>query len=56
VGELDKKFHIKHPTTYARAKLPLLYKQVFLTVMENMKKDMVGTKGLGFTTDLWSSR
>jgi hypothetical protein len=54
--ELDRKFHIKNPTTYTRAKLPLLYKQVQKAVMDAIKKDMVGTVGIAFTTDLWTSR
>jgi hypothetical protein len=36
--------------------LPLLYKQVQKAVMDAIKKDMVGTVGIAFTTDLWTSR
>ena len=51
-----RKYHIKNPTTYSKAKLPLLYDQVKSAVDLKIKKDMPGTLGFAFTADLWSSR
>ena len=56
VQSIDKKFHIKNPTTFSKAKLPLLYKQVKEAVTLKMKKELCGTSGIGFTSDMWSSR
>ena len=51
-----RKYHIKNPTTYSKAKLPLLFQQVKSAVDNKIKKDMPGTLGFAFTSDLWSSR
>ena len=51
-----RKFHIKNPSTYSRAKLPLLYRQVKQLVSEKIVKDLPGTTGFSFTADIWSSR
>ena len=51
-----RKYWIKAPTTYSKAKLPLLYNQVHEAVEAKMKKDLPGTLGFAFTADLWSSR
>ena len=51
-----RKYWIKDPTTYSKAKLPLLYNQVLVAVNAQIKKDMPGTLGFSFTADLWSSR
>ena len=51
-----RKYWIKDPTTYSKAKLPLLYNQVVVAVNAQMKRDMPGTLGFSFTADLWSSR
>ena len=56
VHSIDKKFHIKNPTTFSKAKLPLLYKQVKDAVQLKMKKELSGTNGIAFTSDMWSSR
>ena len=56
VHSIDKKFHIKNPTTFSKAKLPLLYKQVKEAVTLKMNKDLSGTNGIAFTSDVWSSR
>ena len=51
-----RKFHIKNPTTYSKAKLPLLYKQVHAAIQNTIKKDIPGTKGFAFTADMWTAR
>ena len=51
-----RKYHIKNPSTYSRAKLPLLYRQVKQLVTEKIDKDLPGTTGFSFTADMWSSR
>ena len=51
-----RKYHIKNPSTYSRAKLPLLYRQVKQLVTEKIAKDLPGTTGFSFTADMWSSR
>ena len=51
-----RKYHIKNPSTYSRAKLPLLYRQVKQLVIEKIAKDLPGTTGFSFTADMWSSR
>ena len=56
IASLDRKFHIKNPTTFSKAKLPLLYKQVKDAVTLKMKKELPGTGGIAFTSDMWSSR
>ena len=56
VAFFDKKYHVKNHTTFSKAKLPLLYKQVKEAVTQKMKKELPGTTGIGFTSDFWSSR
>ena len=51
-----KRYTIKNPTTYSKAKLPLLYKQVKTGVRAKIQSDMPGTTGFALTADLWSSR
>ena len=51
-----QKYHLKAPTTYSKAKLPLLYHQVQDAVTAQIKKDIPGTLRFLFTADLWSSR
>ena len=51
-----RKYHIKNPTTYSKAKLPLLYKQVHAAIQNKIKKDIPGTKGFAFTADMWTAR
>ena len=51
-----RKYHIKNPTTYSRAKLPLLYKQVKAGIELKIKRDLPGTKGFAFTADMWTAR
>ena len=51
-----KQYNIKNPSTYSRAKLPLLYQQVKDKVDAMIKRDLMGTHGFAFTSDLWSSR
>ena len=56
VAFFDKKYHVKNHTTFSKAKLPLLYKQVKEAVTLKMKKELPGTNGIAFTSDFWSSR
>ena len=49
-------YTVKNPSTFSRAKLPLLYEQVHDKVDAMIKKDLKGTTGFAFTSDLWSSR
>ena len=56
IASLDRKFHIKNPTTFSKAKLPLLYKQIKDAVTLKMKKELPGTVGIAFTSDMWISR
>ena len=51
-----RQYNIKNPSTYSRAKLPLLYDQVKEKVDAMIKQDLKGTSGFAFTSDLWSSR
>ena len=51
-----KPYNIKNPSTYSRAKLPLFYEQVKDKVEAMIKRDLKGTSGFAFTSDLWSSR
>ena len=51
-----RQYNIKNPSTYSRAKLPLLYDQVKEKVDAMIKRDLKGTSGFAFTSDLWSSR
>ena len=55
-GKENPKYHCKHSTTFSRAKLPLLYKQVKQGVDSKIKKDVKFTTGIAFTSDYWSSR
>ena len=50
-----KQYNIKNPSTYSRAKLPLFYEQVKDKVDAMIKRDVKGTYGFAFTSDLWSS-
>ena len=51
-----KQYRVKNPTTYSRAKLPLFYQQVKEKMDAMIKRDLKGTHGFAFTSDLWSSR
>jgi len=57
VKKLDPKMHIKSARTFARSKLPLLYKQVQEAVTDKIVKDLKDNAvGVAFTTDMWSSK
>ena len=55
-GKVNSKYHIKHSTTYSRAKLPLLFDQVKAAVDKKIQKDVQLTSGVGITADHWTSR
>jgi len=49
--------HIKSARTFARSKLPLLYKQVQEAVTDKIVKDLKDNAvGVAFSTDMWSSK
>ena len=52
----DPKVNIKSATTFSKRKLPLLYDNVKGMVDKDLKKDLPDCEGLGFSTDLWTSR
>ena len=52
----NPRYHLKHSTTYSRAKLPLLYDQVKNLVDNKIRKDIPYTSGVAFTADHWTSR
>ena len=52
----NPRYHLKHSTTYSRAKLPLLYDQVKNFVDNKIRKDIPHTSGVAFTADHWTSR
>ncbi len=57
VKYLDPNMHVKSARTFARAKLPLLYKIVREGVTNKLEMDLKDCAvGFGLTTDLWSSK
>ena len=52
----DPKLHLKHSSTYRRAKLHLLYDQVKNVVENQIRREVIGTTGIAFTADHWTSR
>ncbi len=56
VKYLDPKLHIKSDRTLARSKLPLLYKNVQNAIARRLEIDLAETSGVGFTTDIWTSK
>jgi hypothetical protein len=57
VKYLDPKLHVKSSRTFARSKLPLLYKLVKEAVTNKVLDDLKENPGgLALTTDLWSSK
>ena len=53
---LLRTFWIKNPTTYSKAKVPLLYRQVKAAVNLQIKHDLPHTTGFAFSADAWTSR
>jgi len=57
VKYLDPKMHVKSARTFARSKLPLLFKlvkeAVTIKIQTDLKKNL---GGLAFSTDMWSSK
>jgi hypothetical protein len=57
VKYLDPKVHVKSSRTFARSKLPLLFKLVKEAVTNKIEADLKeNAAGVAFTTDLWSSK
>ena len=57
VKYLDPKVHVKSSRTFARSKLPLLFKLVKEAVTNKIEADLKDNSvGVAFTTDLWSSK
>ena len=56
VRKLDPKLHVKDKSTFSRAKLPLLFRNVQKAVTKMLNKDLENSTGVCFTTDIWSSR
>ena len=52
----NPRYHLKHSTTFGRAKLPLLYDQVRNMINSKIAKDLPYTSGVAFTADHWTSR
>ena len=55
-NRIDPKLHLKHSSTYRRAKLHLLYDQVKNVVENQIRREVTGTTGIAFTADHWTSR
>ena len=55
-NRIDPKLHLKHSSTYRRAKLHLLYDQVKNVVENQIRREVIGTTGIAFTADHWTSR
>jgi len=53
---LDPRLNVKSSRTFARSKLPLLYKNVKTAVDKHLEEELPSCAGVAFTTDLWSSR
>ena len=56
VRKLDPKLHVKDKSTFSRAKLPLLYRNVKSAVTKKLDKELEGCTAVSFTTDIWTSR
>ena len=55
-NKVDPKLHLKHSSTYRRAKLTLLHDQVKNAVENQIRREVTGTSGVAFTADHWTSR
>ena len=55
-NRVDPKLHLKHSSTYRRAKLTLLHDQVKNAVENQIRREVTGTSGVAFTADHWTSR
>ena len=51
----NPKYHLKNSSTFSRAKVPLLYRQVKNAVDSKVKEGILHTTGVAFTVDHWMS-
>ncbi len=57
VKYLDPKLHVKSARTFARSKLPLLYRLVKEAVTTKIQTDLKEhAVGVSFSTDMWTSK
>jgi len=53
--DLAPRCTVKHPTTFSRNKLPLLYASVKKQINADIEKSLQDCKTASITTDMWSS-
>lgn len=51
----NNKYIIKHPTTYSKYKLPMLYDSTMDTIKQLIKIEVPTCNTISFTTDCWTS-
>lgn len=51
----NHKYIIKHPTTFSKYKLPLLYNSTMETVRQLIQLEVPKCSTIAFTTDCWTS-
>lgn len=51
----NNKYIIKHPTTFAKYKLPLLYNSTMDTIKRMIELEVPKVETVAFTTDCWTS-
>ena len=56
INHLDPRMTVKTRTTYSREKLESLYQEVKALVDAELNRSIGGLVGIGFTTDMWTSR
>lgn len=56
IARLQPRALVKAATTFSRNKLPRLYAAMKYALDERLEADLTSCAGLGFTTDLWTSR
>ena len=54
--KVNYRYHLKHSRTFARRKLPELYRVTKIAVDALITKDLRSTTGVAFTCDHWTSR